>query len=701
MLRNSANRAGGGIEDASGPTTTVTISGSVIMNNNGGANPGNGGGIHIGSDGDLMVMSSEVDDNVAVEGGGIWNSAGTLTLDNTGVSNNIATGDDADQGGGGLYNNGNGTIILRNDTDVTDNQATGTSGSGGGILNNTGGTLTITDSDVLRNSANRAGGGIEDASGGLSSFTITGSNIADNTVATNPGNGGGIHIGGDGNLDISGSTVENNTAGAEGGGIWNGSGSLVIDDCVVRRNIASGDAADEGGGGLFNVSGMVSIEGNSRINRNQATGASGSGGGLLSLDGTVMVDNSQFRFNTANRAGGAVEIVDGMLTSTNVEYRTNSTGAAPGNGGAIHVTGMNETTVSITGGSIRENEAANQGGGVWNQSGSEMFLTQVRVLDNLVQSLDPAINTLGGAGVYNNGGTMSIDQSTIARNSITGGVTNLGGGVFNNAGEVGIARSTISGNSAADGGGIYNREGTMGLGAVTVALNQAGNGGGYAQEGESAQVTVTGSAFSDNEAFFFDPDFLAPRGVVISEGYNLISDDGRFPFPAQSTDIIGQSANFGPLSNNGGTTLTHVPQCPSPVIDAGDPNETALDQIGQSVFGGTRDIGAFEKQSACTNDAQIGRAIADFDLSADRAAMVQAFPNPASGDFMNVVMPNTLQGSNSVLRVIDGNGRVQYERQVESTNVRLDVAALPSGVYSLEITSDTADGQTIRFVIMH
>ena len=81
-----------------------------------------------------------------------------MTVAGTTVANNSAAGNDADQGGGGLYNDG-GPLAITDGTVVDGNTAGGTSGSGGGVL--TLGPLAVTDSTISANSAKRAGGGIE------------------------------------------------------------------------------------------------------------------------------------------------------------------------------------------------------------------------------------------------------------------------------------------------------------------------------------------------------------------------------------------------------------------------------------------------------------------------------------------------------------------------------------------------------------
>ena len=56
-----------------------------------------------------------------------------MTVRGTLVDDNEASGADADQGGGGLYNDG-GFLIINPGTIVSNNRASGASGSGGGVL---------------------------------------------------------------------------------------------------------------------------------------------------------------------------------------------------------------------------------------------------------------------------------------------------------------------------------------------------------------------------------------------------------------------------------------------------------------------------------------------------------------------------------------------------------------------------------------
>jgi hypothetical protein len=106
-------------------------------------------------------------------GGGI-NNSGTLTVSNSTVSGNTATG--AGGSGGGIYNSG--TLIVTNSTfggNIADN-------SGGGIYN--AGTLTVTDSTFSGNSTPiGAGGGIYNAF----SLAVSNSTFSGNIAAYGPG----------------------------------------------------------------------------------------------------------------------------------------------------------------------------------------------------------------------------------------------------------------------------------------------------------------------------------------------------------------------------------------------------------------------------------------------------------------------------------------------------------------------------------
>jgi len=101
-------------------------------------------------------------------------------------------------------------------------------------------------------------------------------------------------------------------------------------------------------------------------------------------------------------------------------------------------------------------------------------------------------NSEGGGGIYSDGGTLTVTNSTFSGNSAT-----YGGGIYNE-GTLTVTDSTFSDNSATYGGGIYNG-GTLTITNSTFSGNSAfyGSGGGISNY---STVTVTNSTFSGNTA---------------------------------------------------------------------------------------------------------------------------------------------------------------------------------------------------------
>jgi hypothetical protein len=226
---------------------------------------------------------------------------------------------------------GAGSTVITAGVQITNNIADGASGSGGGILNLA--SVSITGATITGNRANRAGGGIEAGAGTsttLTSVTLSNNNAGVAPAVAAPGNGGGLHVTMDGDVTITDSTIMQNVAALEGGGLWNGSGQMDIGgNTSISGNVASGAAADDGGGGVFQTTGagVTNITGAVQITGNTADGLSGSGGGILNL-ATLNVSGAIISGNVANRAGGGIEAGGGTTTAlSNVTLNGNSAGA--------------------------------------------------------------------------------------------------------------------------------------------------------------------------------------------------------------------------------------------------------------------------------------------------------------------------------------------------------------------------------------
>lgn len=673
---NRANRAGGGIEDNAGAGLNIILTNVTLNNNTAGIAPstpapGSGGGLHITGAGSIVITGGTVNNNTAaLEGGGLWNGTGTMTVTGTVIDGNTARGATADDGGGGVFNNG-GNVNLDSVT-VSNNLATGAAGSGGGLLS-IAGDIAIDASVFEGNSATRAGGAIEIIDGDLEfiSSQMINNDVNGTAGIAAPGNGGGFHgTGNASNITFRNSMITGNAAAREGGGLWNQSGSTMnVVACILEDNTAFGDAEDDGGGAIFNNGGTLNID-STQIIDNLAAGDLGSGGGLFSTDGDVSINHTAFSSNIANRAGGGIEIIDGNVDITNCVLNQNEVlGTAsiftPGNGGALHVTGMN-STVNISSSIINMNKAQRQGGGLWNYRGSTMNVTNCTIDGN---TTDGPLVTQGGGGIYNRGGILNIETTTIS-NNVTAGTSAAGGGVHNDTlGVVKIMRSTISGNSAHGlGGGIYTKGDSMITNAVTIANNSTtGTGGGiYSVYG----AWLTNTLISGNTGGLGGGDV---HGMLYSRNYNLIATDGLNSFTPMANDIEGTAPILGILQDNGGNTLTHMLMDGSAGINAGDPAVTFNDQRDMPIMG-IRDIGAYESGSVGINEV-------------NTVLNSSLYPNPTTGTVNIKLTDNASEGTVSILSL---TGSMVAQSTVDGNTQSIDLSALPVGAYLVRVQTSTS-----------
>ena len=186
-----------------------------------------------------------------------------------------------------------------------------------------------------------------------------------------------------------------------------------------------------------------------------------------------------------------------------------------------------------------------------------------------------------GGGVFNNGGTMTVSNSTFSDNSANTGnhASGTGGGIFNAyGGTMTVSNSTLSGNSAnGDGGGaIFNSNGTtLTVSDSTLSGNSGGSyGGGIYNNGGTLNLTNTIVANSPSGEDLFS------TGAIASAQYNLIqSAAGNGIQNGVDGNIVGTDPLLSPLGNYGGPTQTFALLPGSPAIDAGS-DSLALDANG-------------------------------------------------------------------------------------------------------------------------
>ncbi len=377
---NRSQRAGGAIETVGG---TVDVTGGSFAGNTAGANPGNGGAIHGGGATAVTVRNSAAMRNRANEGGAYWISgSGTLTLMGGSLMTNLAEGDDADKGGGGVYVDGGALIVEVGDggTTFVNNRAVGSSGSGGAVLVN-GGTASFDNATFSENRSQRAGGAIEVTAPGSDTgvgVTITNSTFTQNVTAMAPGNGGAIHTTtGDIDLDIDDTMFSGNEAGSEGGGIWINTGTtLTLDNSTLSSNAARGRTLGNGGGGLFVNGGDATVT-TTTIANNRTFDANASGGGIQAVSGTTTVSQSLISNNTSGNGGGLAAYSGASITVENSTIYANNARFGAGayaSGGSL----------SFDSATIAENVAGIAGGGLNTEAtdGTSVTLRNTIVADN-------------------------------------------------------------------------------------------------------------------------------------------------------------------------------------------------------------------------------------------------------------------------------------------------------------------------------
>lgn len=208
---------GGGIENGG----TLTVVDCTLSDNEA---TSEGGGIYNRG---TLSFSGALSDNSAVDGGGIYNNslagASEINLTITGtLSGNVATDD-----GGGLYNFA-GTTSL-NDATVSDNTVTSASGAGGGVFNID--TVEINGSTVSGNSSDNGGGIYNDRTLDLTTDTLSGNSAV--------GDGGGVSNDNVGTTTATWVTLSGNSA-SHGGGIDN-SGTMSAAATIVADSTTGGD----------------------------------------------------------------------------------------------------------------------------------------------------------------------------------------------------------------------------------------------------------------------------------------------------------------------------------------------------------------------------------------------------------------------------------------------------------------------------
>ncbi len=221
----------------------------------------------------------------------------------------------------------------------------------------------------------------------------------------------------------------------------------------------------------------------------------------------------------------------------------------------------------------------------------------IEVLDNAVLSLS-GVSIRGGLTVAaddDGGGILSNGQLTMSNGDLSSNEADGdGGGIASDGDGTTLNNVTVSDNEAGNrGGGLFDDDGALSVVNTTISDNHTvvDGGGTYSLAGD---VFLTNSILYANTDTGDDaPDCGAggkSLGTSVIGTTTGCSWDDDLP-----TDLpVGTNPLLGPLTDNGGGTLTHALLPGSPAIDRGA-SCLAKDQRGVSrPQGPACDIGAFE-----------------------------------------------------------------------------------------------------------
>ncbi|MBR3317235.1 MAG: hypothetical protein IKG21_05395 [Atopobiaceae bacterium] len=355
--------------------------------------------------------------------------------------------------------------------------------------------VTVSNSSFENCSATNSGGGalyatarnlsISGMFGGKSYTTSSGeygyacgdeSFTFDNCTATREG--GAVYHTTAGTETLSDVVFTSCLSGVSGGGAYLGNSKLAASNAVFNNC----KAANSGGGLYISPStNGATFSDDCSFSGNWVTASDGKGGSLYINQGTVTINGGSFADSKAAYGGGIYQ--KGTLTLNDTSIA--GCYAAMAGGGLYH---EGTTTAS---GSIADCYAA-RGGGVYSSGALTM---------------GSAPGAMSISGCYAKGVTISEDGTATVAASFT--PDNLGGGVYNNAGNVSSA-ATIENCNAYDGGGIYQANATFTTSGGSIEGNDATHfgggvyyaGGTFKMSSGVSDVLVTGNTANKGAGVF-------------------------------------------------------------------------------------------------------------------------------------------------------------------------------------------------------
>ncbi len=396
---------------------------------------------------------------------------------------------------GGAISNESRLFIGQNSL-FTNNSAISEFTAGGGAIHNNF-VFRLVDSEVSFNTADR-GGGIYNNFGFMWMIRST---VNDNRANAQ---GGGLWL--NGNVRINSSEITRNEAGTtttdneadqvagNGGGIFVTpfirETDLRVDDSLIADNFAT-----HSGGGIHAENTpdnddtlFVDVRNETRIRGNSVTLPISSadaevakGGGIFTSANVFRLNTTQSTFNRSTGDGGGIYVESGYLRLD--ESRVSGNKASRNGGGIFVESGRASLFSSIVGGEglgaanvageFVEGGTLGLGGGIYvssaSESGSRLFMSGGEVGFNVAKISGGGITSLTGSVVrLENNVLVSTNRALVSG----------GGGIFNDGAQLTLRDSVFEENTARDGGGILHQAGTADFLRSTIRLNEARQFGG-------------------------------------------------------------------------------------------------------------------------------------------------------------------------------------------------------------------------------
>ena len=481
----------------------ATISDSCFVNNAGrwGGAISASGYLIAGDDvNTLTVSGSTFKENGGLYGAGIFVAGSDFTVSDCVFDKNTAFGK-----GNMTPNNNNGAAIVVTDTGkditgaITGSNFTNNKAQYGGAIYICEGNIAISDSLFENNSADVEGGAIDiDSAINNPVVTVENSKFVNNTPQA-------IHNSKELHLGIETFTDLQNAIDLVDGILTLDSDIAMTDDeaanfvngVIINKNIridGKGHTID-----AKNLGRIFEIDGGFAVTLTNVTLTNGNAtvGGAIYNFGNLDLVYVNFVNNTAKYGGAIMNYAYGLVLDDSTF--TNNTAKI---GGAIY----NSADCFVVGNSTFANNTATSNGGVIFNYGIGFVVGNSTFVNN---------SAADGAGAIMNGGRgFVVGNSTFANNT----ATSKGGAIYNYGIGFVVGNSTFANNTAEDAGAVYNEGDNSVVGNSTFANNTAEDAGAVYNEGDNS--VVGNSTFVNNTA-------TSIGGAIINNG-KLVVDNSAF-----------------------------------------------------------------------------------------------------------------------------------------------------------------------------